>query len=322
MNKYRLVFSSLALFTFFLLSTFAAQAQPQRTFVSTSGSDSNPCSRSLPCRNFTAGVTAVAAGGEVVALDSGGYGPVTITKAVTLTAPTGVYVAITAQTGSAVVVSAEASDVVVLRGLTLTGLGGSNGIDVTSVGVLHVESCVISGFANAGLNVYDYPAQVYMKDTIARNNNNHGVFLRNRSNTSDFVRASIDRCRFEKNGFAGVVASTRAKAVVRDSVASGNGTTLEGHGMIASSPFGDGPGSSGIELSIENSVMSYNATYGVSADCFGGAAGSVVRLSHSTVTNNGTGIRHCNGTFLSRGNNTVSGNGTNTSGTITPLAGT
>ena len=101
-----------------------------------------------PCRNFNAAIGVVNAGGEVVALDSGGYGLTTISKAVTLTGPTGVYVAITALTAgsSAITVSAANTDTVVLRGLTLTGLGGQTGINVTSVGNLHVEGCVISGF--------------------------------------------------------------------------------------------------------------------------------------------------------------------------------
>jgi hypothetical protein len=45
-----------------------------RTFVASTGSDSDPCSRVDPCRTFQAAVDATAAGGEVVALDSAGFG--------------------------------------------------------------------------------------------------------------------------------------------------------------------------------------------------------------------------------------------------------
>src|SRR5215211_3086451 len=123
----------IALFVLALASSSLAYAvAPQRTFVSAQqGNDANqtavpPCAVTLPCRNFDAAITAVRAGGEVVALDSGGYGTVTISKAVTLTGPTGVYAAITAQTAgvSAITVTAASTDTVVLRGLTLTGLGG------------------------------------------------------------------------------------------------------------------------------------------------------------------------------------------------------
>ena len=145
-------FTSLIIFT--LAFTALAYAQPQRTFVSAqTGNDANTvnnCSVTQPCRNFNAAIGVVNAGGEVVALDSGGYGLTTISKAVTLTGPTGVYAAITALTAgsSAITVSAASTDTVVLRGLTLTGLGGQTGINVTSVGNLHVEGCVISGFTS------------------------------------------------------------------------------------------------------------------------------------------------------------------------------
>ena len=60
----------------------------------------------------------------------------------------------------------------VLRGLTLTGLGGQNGINVTSVGNLHVEGCVISGFTGYGIYVSLTAdgSHIFVKDTITRNN--------------------------------------------------------------------------------------------------------------------------------------------------------
>src|SRR5438445_10440722 len=65
-----------------VLSTFPAWGIQQRSFVSGSGSDSNPCTIDLKCRSFAAALTQTSANGEVVAYDSAGYGPVTITKAV------------------------------------------------------------------------------------------------------------------------------------------------------------------------------------------------------------------------------------------------
>ena len=55
-----------------------------QTFVSaTLGSDSNPCARSSPCLTFAAAL-AQTAGGEIVVLDPGDFGPVIITKALTI----------------------------------------------------------------------------------------------------------------------------------------------------------------------------------------------------------------------------------------------
>src|SRR5687768_17469756 len=80
-----------------------AFAAPQ-TFVSTSGKDFNACTRSQPCRTFATALSAVDAEGEVIVLDSGSYGAVTITKAVSLIAPAGVNAAINSAFGDAVIV--------------------------------------------------------------------------------------------------------------------------------------------------------------------------------------------------------------------------
>ena len=66
------------------LPVVSAQAQSIRTFVSTAGSDSNPCTITQPCRHFQAAVNATAVGGEVDALDAGAYGSFTISQAITI----------------------------------------------------------------------------------------------------------------------------------------------------------------------------------------------------------------------------------------------
>src|ERR1700757_431036 len=71
-------------------------ASAQRVFVSAqAGDDANPCTVASPCRTFGKALSSVAAGGEIIALDSGGYGPVTITQAVSITVPMGIYAGIT-----------------------------------------------------------------------------------------------------------------------------------------------------------------------------------------------------------------------------------
>jgi parallel beta-helix repeat protein len=66
-------------------------------------------------------------------------------------------------------------------------------------------------------------------------------------------------------------------------------------------------------LTVSNSVASLNSNSGIYADFSG-----TVRASNNTVTRNGTGfVQGSTGVFRSRGNNTVDGNTTETSGTIT-----
>src|SRR6266550_2790509 len=82
-----------------------AQAAAPRTFVASTGVDSNPCSLTAPCRSFGAAVVLTNAGGSVIVLDSAGYGPVTITQSVSLIAPDGIYAGITASSGNAIAIS-------------------------------------------------------------------------------------------------------------------------------------------------------------------------------------------------------------------------
>src|SRR5689334_22928609 len=76
------------------LAAGAAQAQANRTFVSTGGSDGNTashCGSAAPCRTFGAAISVTNAGGEIVPLTSGGYGPVSIDKSIQVSTPPGVY---------------------------------------------------------------------------------------------------------------------------------------------------------------------------------------------------------------------------------------
>src|SRR3954470_16560978 len=61
-----------------------ASAQASRTWVSGTGDDVNPCSRTAPCKTFAGAISKTAVGGIIDAIDSGGFGTVTITKSVTI----------------------------------------------------------------------------------------------------------------------------------------------------------------------------------------------------------------------------------------------
>src|SRR5438876_4867366 len=155
-----------------------ASGSAQRSFVSANhGNDANPCTVTLPCRNFAAAIAQTVASGEVIVLDSGGYGPVTIGSSISLIAPPGVYAGITAFSGDAIAISAGASDVVTLRGLTLNGLGGDRGVDFMAGGTLYVQQLTIKNFAISG--IYAVPsgsALVRVEDTTVTRSNS-GISL-------------------------------------------------------------------------------------------------------------------------------------------------
>src|ERR1700680_4043197 len=101
----------------------AAQAQASRTWVSGVGDDANPCSRTAPCKTFAGAISKTAVGGEINVLDPGGFGAVTITKAISIVnegvGEAGVLVSGT----NGIVVQVGATEVVNLRGLFINGLG-------------------------------------------------------------------------------------------------------------------------------------------------------------------------------------------------------
>src|SRR5215468_9173239 len=66
------------------LGTTLMSAQASRTWVSGVGDDANPCSRTAPCKTWAGAISKTANGGEIDALDPGGFGGLTITKSITL----------------------------------------------------------------------------------------------------------------------------------------------------------------------------------------------------------------------------------------------
>src|SRR2546430_10149727 len=72
----------IALSTFILLTVTSLQAQATRTWISGVGDDVNPCSRTAPCKTFAGAISKTAVDGEIDCLDPGGFGTVTITKAI------------------------------------------------------------------------------------------------------------------------------------------------------------------------------------------------------------------------------------------------
>ena len=121
--------------------TLASLAQAQnRVFVSGLGDDINPCTRTMPCRNFQRGHDAVATGGEVVALDDAGYGTLIINKAVTINGG-GHQAGVTVIAGDGITVNpAGANDIVNIIGVSVYGAGGTNGFRVFN-GRVNIRNC-------------------------------------------------------------------------------------------------------------------------------------------------------------------------------------
>src|ERR1700735_2861625 len=107
-----------------VLCTVPAHAQSTRTWASGVGDDANPCSRTAPCLTFAGAISKTAAGGEIDALDPGGFGAVTITKSITIDGGGGVASVIPSPGTNGIVVSAGATDIVTIRNVQLQGFLG------------------------------------------------------------------------------------------------------------------------------------------------------------------------------------------------------
>jgi len=96
----------------------SSRQRSKRSLSGAYGSDSNPCTFLSPCRNFQQAVNVVDPGGEVTAIDSAGFGTVTITnKSVTITSPNGVEAGIAVPSGGAgITIIAGPNDLVSLQG--------------------------------------------------------------------------------------------------------------------------------------------------------------------------------------------------------------
>ena len=115
----------------FVASATATQAATLRAFVSSTGNDANAatnCAQTAPCRTFAGAFPTVTPGGELIALDTAGYGPLTnINKAITIaTVPGATAFVVVASGTNGFTVNAAASDMVRIRNINFNGSGAAN----------------------------------------------------------------------------------------------------------------------------------------------------------------------------------------------------
>jgi hypothetical protein len=287
-----------AVLTFLVLAVLmvaapAAQAQATRTWVSGVGDDVNPCSRTAPCKTFAGAISKTAAGGEISVLDPGGFGAVTITKAITINGD-GTLAGILASLVNGVIVNAGVNDRVVLRNISINGAGnGISGIRYLAGKSLTVDNVTISGFTTRGIDMsVTTNAKLFVKNTRITNVPT-GVFV---TTTSGQAQATIDESSVT-GCTNGVEASTNGRVTITDSVISGNTS----NGILASQPSS--------RFAVDSSQIAFNELVGVTCN----ANTAVIRLSKSVIEYNNTGITIAAGCIIeSSGDNVVAGNVGNT----------
>lgn len=306
----------------------------QRTFVSVLGSDANityNCSNSLPCRGFTAALGVTDAGGEIVVKDSGGYGPVIITKSVSIIANDGVYAGISVFSGTGIEIATPGVDVL-LKGLTLNGLGGYIGISMSDGIRLTVLNCLVRNFSldgGVGISV-DAPGLARVFDTVLLENAT-GVAIGNGAT------AVISRTRFFGNALGLDVLAGAADETTTEVSASEAGQNLTGFHARA---LAGGT----VKLNVKDSVLAKNSGVGGRTTSTGGTvlstytanlisgnsgaglyaegSGAKIVAIGNTLSQNSWGLVQTGGSaVVSTGDNAATDNTSgSSSGTITPLS--
>ena len=300
-----------------ILQATSAQALNNRSWVSRTGSDANPCSVAQPCATFQHAHDATVPGGEISVLTPGDYSFVNITKSIGITNDGSGEAGILATSGiAAVFVNAGAGDVVSLRGLVLEGaVSGDFGIFFTTGSALHVQNCVIRNFQGTqgfGILFGNHGhSKLFVSDTIIFNNGTNGPtggILVIPQTAADSADVTLDRVHSENNvvGLRVDAGVGSARVIVRQSVFSGN----LGPGIYALNVNFTDPGAL---IVVDKSTAANNGAAGIRAE---GTHANVL-LSGSTITRNGTGVEAIDGGQLisygnNRNNNNIGAEGTAT----------
>ena len=259
------------------LPAVAAHASAQRTFVSPNGADANTannCSLSTPCRSFGAAITVTNPSGEIIVLDSAGYGTVTIAKSVSIISPPGIYAGVSVLAGEGITIDTAGVEVT-LKGLTVNGQGGTVGIHFSQGSQLDIDGCTVSNMGQQGILV-DGAGTISIANTTVVGNTDVGIEV----NAAAVV--TIADSVVQANGSHGVAAEGGASMTIA-------GTTVVKNAQKG--VFVQGV-AAGTRVAMTSSVVSDQASgAGLYAEALN--AGDVVRLdvTNTTLARNATGVQ-------------------------------
>ncbi|MBV8928899.1 MAG: right-handed parallel beta-helix repeat-containing protein [Mycobacteriaceae bacterium] len=283
--------------------TSAAQAQASRTWVSGVGDDANPCSRTAPCKTWAGAISKTAAGGEIDALDPGGFGALSIGKALVIDGGGG-QVASTLVSGvnqSAFYINGGANDQITIRNIRINGISQSSGpatgpgIKFNSGASLSVENVFLFNFGGNGIDFQPtVRAFLHVEHTTIENAGGDGIAISTAASGGGLNRVEISDSHIFNSGANGIRVLNNSRVelysdrITRNGLASGDGLLVNGSSIV----------------SANDCLISNNGTNGVHSQ----GGGSVLE-SDSTVTDNGNiGNFLDGGTIFTGGNNRVQNN--------------
>jgi hypothetical protein len=277
-----------------LVFTSLASAQATRTWVSGVGDDVNPCSRTAPCKTFAGAISKTAAKGEINCLDPGGFGAVTITKAITIDcAGTNGSILASGTNGVIINVTAAGVDAVTIRNISINGAGtGLNGIRVLAGENVHIENVTIFGFlGGTGMGI-DVSASATTKLSVVNTTITDNLIGIRATTTSGGVLGDFNDLRIWSNASAGIQGGNGSFLTIRNSNIALNGVGVE-----------QTAAGSSVDL-IGNQVNNH-------ATAVRSIGGSTIRIAGNTFAQNALAVNQNGGTINSDGKNNTLGNGVN-----------
>jgi hypothetical protein len=289
------------------LSAAPAFAQRDRVFVASYGSDGNPCTFGSPCKTFQYAVSVVATDGEVTAIDSAGFGPVYITKSVTITSPAGVEAGIAAPSdGVAINIEAPGSSVV-LSGLTINGADvGGIGIEATAAN-LEVVNCVVRGFTSngTGTGIAIYPAgamNFLISNTIVADNAFGIYYLFDESAAATSVNGVIEHVVATNNALNGITLLSGGAEPSYFTISNSTSSNNTGDGLNIDNSI-----ATRFVVDVDSSNFTNNQGNGINVTGVGSS--TVVLLGRSVISGNEKdGITYTNSTIATYGDNRINWN--------------
>jgi len=266
-----------------------AHAQATRTWVSGVGDDANPCSRTAPCKTFAGAISKTAPCGEISVLDPGGFGAVTITKAITLNGTGTLAGILSALANQAVLVNAGTTDTVVLRDISINGAcSGVNGVRFIGGKTLVIDHCWISNMTTRGIDVAKTADGTQLK-----------VFNTDITNVNTAVGASTT-----VGGVSVDLDNITVQAAVNgvNYVSNASGTVTESMFTRCLSGTGISAGN-GCIVNVTHCHFRSNST------AMNAAVGSILRINENEIFDNVTGLAGNAASYQSGVNNKLAGNG-------------
>jgi hypothetical protein len=303
-----------ALVAALLVVVSAPQVQAQNTFsfVSSTGSDGNPCTAASPCATLSQALSTTISGGQISCLDATAITELNFqpTSVPSFTIDcTGVVATSTVGTTGAMLQLANSDQVVKIRNLTFNGQtsGGGGAIEVSGSGTLIIENCVFENFANGtALSVDQSSGAVNLVVINSRiSNNAAGVLIEpfvieGGVSVKPKVKATFDRVTITQNTGGGIKINSSAAPVTVDITAS-EITDNGGNGLNAVSQAGG----AAAMFNIGHSVIAQNGDAGVQAN----GANAAALIDTTLLDSNAAGALAAigGGRILTYGNNRIVG---------------